>query len=587
MYKLKNRILSGFMAIFLGVFTSVCPVLNVRAFDISQRGVAFMVTAKSVLTAALAAAGTIAGGAYVLDQSQLTREEQVRIRNKVGALEDQFLAQQAAKADANLKMVERVENGVKKYYPVVVSAVSNKISYVSKSFLSSWYKFLNNIGFWESSGGLQYGQATFIDGISADISASAIGHYSVNSAIGQAFSGTVFAPIPFFVDTSRNERYAIYISNLDEGYGAYTEVGVFCGAGVQSVYWVDADNRAYQYISLKSISTNIPCFSDWDSMSNFLRTGNASGVINNDVSGGINAVQQYSFGLTNNLPVSGAQDIIFPKTWIGQGINDLPFNGTTQEGLTVDSGDIPDAIPIDLGSDIPSLWEVGADVPSDVIANPADIPATGDLPWTIPDVGSIPFPIPGVAFPGAIPTEDEWPTIQDKVQTGEIASDIDVPGVGDVAIEGFPIVGNIPEEKDIEDFSDKIFPWALDKLTLPDGLFNKIPFSIPRDIYWLMQAVTAQDISGGTGQPDPSGTGVSGDVIAVDFTKSEIAWRSAPHIKGKWKFPLEKLGGKDVEVPIDIDCSQYNYFAALVWFGVAIIWTIVILRSILSSFSSM
>lgn len=585
MHKLKNRIISVFMAVFLAAFTSVCPVLNAHAFDISQRGVAFMVTAKSVLTAALAAAGTIAGGAYVLDQSQLTREEQIRIRNKIGALEDAYIAQQYAQADANLEMVEKTINGVKKNFPVVVGAVRNGVSYVAKSFLSDWYSFLNNINFFS---GISSSNIDMGDG------------WNIGLADGYSYSSPVL---------SSDGKYK-YSGSIHIKHGSWTDYinlsdhGSFSHPAAVAIFY-DSTNTSKPYayrcyvdgsvilsknfaakissISATGNSNTIPIFNNINDAISFSKLGSTSSSPFGMASDSI--ARSYAFGLTNNLPVVGAGDIVFPKTWVGEGIDDLPFDGTTKEGLTVGAGDIPNAIPIDLGSDIPSLWEVGADVPSDVIANPADIPATGSLPWEIPDVGSIPFPIPGVAFPGAIPSEDEWPVIQDKVQTGEI--DTDVPGVGDVAIEGFPIVGNIPDEKDVEDFSDKIFPWALDKLTLPDGLFDKIPFSIPRDIYWLMQAVTAQDIGGGTGQPDPSGTGVSGDVIAVDFTKSEIVWRSAPHIKGKWKFPLEKLGGKDVEVPIDIDCSQYDYFAALVWFGVAIIWTIVILRSILSSFASM
>lgn len=573
MHKLKNRILSGFMAVFLGVFTSVCPVLNARAFDISQRGVAFMVTAKSVLTAALAAAGTIAGGAYVLDQSQLTREEQVRIRNKIGALEDAYIAQQYAKADANLEMVEKTIDGVKKNFPVVVGAARNGVSYVAKSFVSDWYKFLNSVDFFSGkSGDYTYNDLT----VSGQYVAPSFsdGKFTYNTTWG--FKKAEYDSLDNKINGSYDNRLAFFIT-VESGDNR-TYLGYWSSGGYfHDIAWVN---------NAKTLLTGgIPFFGfDSDAAKAYSMTGDISGLINGPVSG---LASQYSFGMTNNLPVVGAGDVVFPRTWVGEGIDDLPFDGTTKEGLTVGAGDIPNAIPIDIGSDIPSLWQVGADVPSDVISNPADIPATGELPWEIPDVGSIPFPIPGVAFPGAIPAEDEWPTIQDRVQTGEIDTDIDVPGVGDVTIEGFPIVGNIPEEKDVEGFADKVFPWALDKLTLPDGLFDKIPFSIPRDIYWLMQAVTAQDIGGGTGQPDPSGTGVSGDVIAVDFTKSEIAWRSAPHIKGKWKFPLEKLGVKDVEVPIDIDCSRYDYFAALVWFGVAIIWTIVILRSILSSFSSM
>ena len=578
MYKLKNRVLSGFMAIFFGVFTSVCPVLNAQAFDISQRGVAFLVTAKSVLTAALAAAGTIAGGSYVLEQSQLTREEQVRIRNKIGALEDAYIAQQYAKADANLEMVEKTIDGIKKNFPVVVGATRDGISYVAKSFISDWYKFLNSIDFFSGKSGINISGSNAYSKPVADVHGNFLFPRTViNDTVYEEGNWYYYNAGPFFLCYDNGNYIEFPYLSKSRGFIACYRFG----QSASSTNWV----TTYLPI-INSLDTSLPVFSDPALGFSWSKSLGAStaGILNIPSN---SVALQYSFGLTNNLPVAGANDVVFPKTWVGEGINDLPFDGTTKEGLTVGAGDIPNAIPIDIGSDIPSLWEVGADVPSDVISNPADIPATGSLPWEIPDVGSIPFPIPGVAFPGAIPAEDEWPTIQDKVQTGEIASDIDVPGVGDVAIEGFPIVGNIPEEKDIEDFSDKIFPWALDKLTLPDGLFDKIPFSIPRDIYWLMQAVTAQDIGGGTGQPDPSGTGISGDVIAVDFTNSEITWRSAPHIKGKWKFPFEKLGGKDIEVPIDIDCSQYDYFAALVWYGVAIIWTIVILRSILSSFASM
>lgn len=564
MYKLKNRVISGLMASFIAVFTSLCPVSSVQAFDISQRGIAFIVTAKSVLTAALAAGGTIAAGAYAIDQSQLTPEEKIRIRNKIGALEDAYIAQQYAKADANLEMVEKTIDGVKKYYPVVVGATRDGVSYVAKSFISDWYRFLDSIDFFSGMSLPEGVEGAYIPSV-----------VSVENG-KYAFSGTVTG-----TDSNGSFEFVgdgIYYNSKPalkwyRGYGGHASAISYMNSQISHY-----PSRAY------SVNTGgLPLFiitddASFNAANNYINgTGDLSLASN---VGDQSVASQYSFGLTDNLPVAGADDVFFPKTWVGEKVDDLPFDGTTKEGLTVGAGDIPDAIPIDLGSDIPSLWDVGADVPSDVIANPTDIPATGELPWELPTTGDLPFPIPGVAFPGSIPAEDTWPSIQDKAQSGVYDGSIDVPipGVSDA----WPSVDNAPTDAQVEAAADGALDWAIGSVLLPDGLFDKVPFCIPYDCYLLATSVLSSSSSEG-GQIDPSGVAVVSDGVAADFGSAALSWRSAPHIQGVIHLPL----GKGIDIPIDIDCSEYDYFAALVWYGTAFIWTALILVSISRSFGRM
>lgn len=587
---------------FSSVFLSYQVACAESGSAVVGTGKAF--NAKNVLTMALAAGGLIAGGAW---SGSVTPAQKVEIRNKVGALEDAYLAQEYAKTNSSIKMATYVQDGVKKYYPIVAGAVvsgassaAKSVTYVSQQFLSGWYTFLNDHNFLGVSDG-----------------SISVGSYNVSN------SGEYVAPS---FDSSLH-RYTypnanIYI-NGKLRIGSYTDPSYTCSqpagyiiteysstqmsavlqpSGVQGL-WLKSDGM--------SIETAIPVFFSYDSYRSYVSKYNGSAPVS--VGNASNIARSYGFGLTNNLPV-GTQDVFWPKTWAGNIAPDLPVSGV---GTIPNAPDIPgielpyigsdvigQAVPIDLGPDIPGIFVDGSDVPAGVIegvdtgTGTVAIPGEGELPWVIPGEGTLPFPIPGVSYPGVIPSEIDWPTIQEKAQEGEGTGEGAGEGEGekdtpDVRVIGLPTTLDHPDEHELEDASKKFFDWSFDKLKLPDGIWDKIPFSIPYDFYLLATSMLGSG-GGSSGAKrrvvmrvgsngglswapsNPQTISIDGDLSGIDVTTNDNwnAAHPAPILDININIPYSNSKGQKENFIYknNIDLSEYNWAAKLVYISAACGW---------------
>ena len=158
-------------------------------------------------------------------------------------------------------------------------------------------------------------------------------------------------------------------------------------------------------------------------------------------------------------------------------------------------------------------------------------------------------------------------------------------------------------ESAINEGAQSIYDWVSQKITLPSGIFEKIPFSIPYDLYLLLRAMfptsgsrkktylkvsNVQSRTGGNAVLDPAGITISSHFEAASKnTKSyNIDWKPAPVINLDLHFSYGDVGGqkKTLDIVKMVDLQPYSYFAMIVYIAIYIAWLFAIFGWILESF---
>ena len=214
-----------------------------------------------------------------------------------------------------------------------------------------------------------------------------------------------------------------------------------------------------------------------------------------------------------------------------------------------------------------------------------------------------------------------WAQTQQQIQTAP-ATDAAVSQ----AINNWENPGNIPEpepnpdpdpdpdpspeeepahEAAVTDGAESIYNWVSQKITLPSGIFEKIPFSIPYDLYLLLRSMfptsnrvrkkayftvsNVQNRSNGNAVLDPSGITVSShfDAVAKNTKTYDVNWKPAPVINLDLHFSYTDVGGqkKALDIVKTVDLQPYSYFAMIVYIGIYISWLVAVLGWILESFA--
>ena len=213
-----------------------------------------------------------------------------------------------------------------------------------------------------------------------------------------------------------------------------------------------------------------------------------------------------------------------------------------------------------------------------------------------------------------------WATTQPQIQTAP-ASDAAVSQ----AVNNWENPANIPEpepnpnpdpdpepnpeeepahETAVTEGAESIYNWVTEKITLPNGIFEKIPFSIPYDLYLLLRSMfptsnrvqkkayltvsNVQRRSSGTPVLDPNGITISShfDAVAKNTKSYEINWKPAPVINLDLHFSYTDVGGqkKALDIVKSVDLQPYSYFAMIVYIALYISWLIAVLGWIMESF---
>lgn len=155
-------------------------------------------------------------------------------------------------------------------------------------------------------------------------------------------------------------------------------------------------------------------------------------------------------------------------------------------------------------------------------------------------------------------------------------------------------------EAAVEESGKDLFDWAIKKVTLPDGFFDKLPFSIPYDIYLLLKSLFPSGKSSvrrvysvrsaaNVGDTDPNGLTISSNYEAAGIsTKTHTnKWvKTAPviNLDIHWKYHGVDGSEKTIDIVKKVDLSSISYFAMIVYISIYIFWFFELLSWIMSSF---
>lgn len=164
-------------------------------------------------------------------------------------------------------------------------------------------------------------------------------------------------------------------------------------------------------------------------------------------------------------------------------------------------------------------------------------------------------------------------------------------------------------ESAVEEAGQGLFDWAMGKIKLPDGFFDKLPFSIPYDIYLLLKSLfpsksggrmvySVRAHSGSIGDTDPSGL-----IISSNFDASGISTRTYASSGGScgtsnkwvdnapvinldihWKYHDVQGNVKSIDIVKTVDLSSIGYFAMIIYISVYVFWFFNLLHWLMGSF---
>lgn len=155
-------------------------------------------------------------------------------------------------------------------------------------------------------------------------------------------------------------------------------------------------------------------------------------------------------------------------------------------------------------------------------------------------------------------------------------------------------------EAAVEESGKDLFDWAIKKVTLPDGFFDKLPFSIPYDIYLLLKSLFPSGKSSArrvysvrsaanVGDTDPNGLTISSryEALGISTKTHSNKWvKTAPviNLDIHWKYHGVDGTEKTIDIVKKVDLSSISYFAMIVYISIYVFWFFELLSWIMSSF---
>lgn len=293
---------------------------------------------------------------------------------------------------------------------------------------------------------------------------------------------------------------------------------------------------------------------------------------------GINTSVYYnSFSTTNNLvygfiPASKVLYELTNNTYKSNESLDVNFPNWVQSSIETLNGNM-EALNLAISNlTLPSTWSAtqpdiqagtsSANVINQYInyaSNPETAPDPGDLPGTDPE-------------PEPEPQPDDEPASEDA----------------------------------LKEAGSNLLDWSLSSLKLPDGFFDKLPFSIPYDVYLLLKSLFPSSKSntarkaysvyassnGGGGYENPTGLTISSHYEASGITTKSASMESNKWVKTApiinldihWKYHDVSGQVKTIDIVKKVDLKSISYFAMIIYISIYIIWFFILLGWIMSSF---
>ena len=274
---------------------------------------------------------------------------------------------------------------------------------------------------------------------------------------------------------------------------------------------------------------------------------------------------------------------------------------TIDAGLTVPkSGDkIDDWLAAQDKVNGGSVGLLGNDVsiPSDVTGTDVSIDA---LPLTIPSFADL-------VINGQLDIDDILSQGLVKANTGAIADTQSAAGavVGseDEAATGENAEAYAISVDQAQTALKNLMQQGIDYITLqiPNNFWNKIPFSIPYDIYLLIHGIFVgspggskkaprREASSGSNMPvgDPSNVGIEIDIPTVPLKYTEEKTEDTPpNFTFTLNIPYTTPEGQTANFnkEFTIETAKYNYFAKIIKFSIGLLWLSSVFQWLLAIFS--
>lgn len=217
-----------------------------------------------------------------------------------------------------------------------------------------------------------------------------------------------------------------------------------------------------------------------------------------------------------------------------------------------------------------------------------------------------------------------WSNTQTQIQTGTASE----PAISQ-AINNWQNPENIPEpepepdpepepepepeeqpedlpasESAVDQLGQDIFDWVQNKITLPSGIFNKVPFCVPYDMYLLLRSMFPTGGNAGMrnylmvsnvarradGAQNPSGITISSHFEASGKstrTYEPNQWeKRAPVINLDLHFSYTGVNGqkKNLDIVKSVDLKPYSYFAMIIYIATYIAWLVAMFGWLMQSF---
>ena len=238
------------------------------------------------------------------------------------------------------------------------------------------------------------------------------------------------------------------------------------------------------------------------------------------------------------------------------------------------------------------------------VAIPSDVTGTGaaidSLPLTIPSFADL-------VINGQLSIDDVLSQGLVKANTGAIADTQSaagaVAGAEDVAATGENAEANAISVDQAQTALKNLMQQGIDYIAIeiPNNFWNKIPFSIPYDIYLLIHGIFVgssggskkaprREASSGSNMPvgDPSNVGIEIDIPTVPLKYTEEKTEDTPpNFTFTLNIPYTTPSGETANFnkEFTIETARYNYFAKIIKFSIGLLWLSSVFQWLLAIFS--
>ena len=238
------------------------------------------------------------------------------------------------------------------------------------------------------------------------------------------------------------------------------------------------------------------------------------------------------------------------------------------------------------------------------VAIPSDVTGTGaaidSLPLTIPSFADL-------VINGQLAIDDILSQGLVKANAGAIADTQAaagaVAGAEDVAATGANAEANAISVDQAQTALKNLMQQGIDYIAIeiPNNFWNKIPFSIPYDIYLLIHGIFVgspggskkaprREASSGSNMPvgDPSNVGIEIDIPTVPLKYTEEKTEDTPpNFTFTLNIPYTTPAGETANFnkEFTIETAKYNYFAKIIKFSIGLLWLSSVFQWLLAIFS--